>query len=204
MIRHVLNKAKSLSPDKIIIVEGGHRLISAAISDPAVTYVVQSEPLGTANAISHAAGQLIPESDTLVLLGDSPLVDMTAVGKAAREHQDTGAAMTILATTTDRPLPFTELIRDDANQVIALRKAPMDDVLRELSAGPLVFNTDILLSQLDIVEPIDGEYRLEPLVERLASDGHLVHATQARFVDGIWGINTPEDLAEAERLFTLE
>lgn len=197
MVTWVIEKAKRLRPARLIVVESGERLISAQIKDPEVSYVVQDEPNGTAQALAVARDVILPGSDVLILLGDSPLVDVDSVTRLVHGHVGHNAAMTVLSVITTEPYPFTELTRDSLGKAISLVRTTGGAGPRELSAGPLVIRSEDLLKWVDTISEDNGERRIEMMVSILAERGEFIHSVVADSVASLWGINTQDDLLAA-------
>src|SRR5688500_13484471 len=77
ILAHVIECAKALKPQKIIVVYGyGGETVREAFTSEAITWVNQAEQLGTGHAVQQAVPYLDTDAQTLVLLGDVPLVDV--------------------------------------------------------------------------------------------------------------------------------
>jgi bifunctional UDP-N-acetylglucosamine pyrophosphorylase/glucosamine-1-phosphate N-acetyltransferase len=78
MIVHVLQTAISLEPEKIMMVVGKYKNqikqeIEKHITYP-LLYIQQEEPLGTGHAVQQCVPHLNPNSKTIILSGDVPLI----------------------------------------------------------------------------------------------------------------------------------
>ena len=77
LLQHVINAAKQLQADKIIVVYGfGGDAVPNAFAHEQITWVEQKEQLGTGHAMLQAAPHLDDDANTLILLGDVPLVSI--------------------------------------------------------------------------------------------------------------------------------
>src|SRR5690554_7890608 len=75
MLAHVLQTARQLKPQSIQAVVGhGAETVREQLAADDVSFVVQSEQLGTGHAVAQAIPQLKAEN-TLVLYGDVPLIE---------------------------------------------------------------------------------------------------------------------------------
>src|SRR5690349_6768654 len=75
MVLHVANAAEALMPERTVVVVGhGGDEVRAAFDGRPVTFVEQSELLGTADAVRRCEGVLSGCDQILVLNGDSPLL----------------------------------------------------------------------------------------------------------------------------------
>ena len=81
MIDYVVDVARKLNPDNIIVVTGhGREKVEAHLRDTPVICAVQKEQKGTAHALLSSA-QFLGGGDILVLYGDVPLIELTTVAK---------------------------------------------------------------------------------------------------------------------------
>ena len=82
ILRHVIDCAKALKPAKIIVVHGfGGDLVKNTFRDENIIWVEQAQQLGTGHAVQQAAPYLDDDANTLILLGDVPLVDAHSCAK---------------------------------------------------------------------------------------------------------------------------
>ena len=75
LLRHVIDCAKQLTPQKIIVVYGhGGDAVPRSLAGEPVICVEQAEQLGTGHAVQQALPHLDADATTLILLGDVPLI----------------------------------------------------------------------------------------------------------------------------------
>ncbi len=102
MIGWVLAAARAAGAGKIVVVDAPGQPLRAELPDDVVT-VVQEPALGTAHAVSAAAGELEPGRTVVVLNGDVPLIRPETIGALAGARAQAGAAATILTAVLDEP-----------------------------------------------------------------------------------------------------
>ena len=75
MVDHVLDLARAVSDEKIIVVygHGGQKLIDE-LDHRDVIWVEQSEQLGTGHGVAQALPKIADGSTVLILYGDVPLL----------------------------------------------------------------------------------------------------------------------------------
>src|SRR5512137_777005 len=74
MLTHVIDAARSLSPQRIVVVYGhGGERVREALAAPDLLWAKQDPQLGTGHAVLQALPQLDAAQPTLVLYGDVPL-----------------------------------------------------------------------------------------------------------------------------------
>lgn len=76
MLRHLIDSARTLNPERLVIVTGkGREQVEAAVAGLGATIAVQEEQLGTGHAVMMAKDALAGfAGDVLILYGDVPLV----------------------------------------------------------------------------------------------------------------------------------
>lgn len=203
LIDWVLNVAGVLGIPSVVV-ESPERLISSSLgSRPGLSYVVQPSPDGPAGALSCGIEVLPEEVETvLVLLGDSPLTPVGSLEKLLDYHCSSKSDMTLLTGTSSKETPFSQIIRDDSDQVlrIELGKEVIHSEKTEYSLGPIVFKRSSLDDHLvQLIGEQSAEKRLEPMVDRFVRRGMKVSAVRVPVGSLVqWGINTPDELRDAE------
>ena len=80
MLGHVIDAARALQPEQIVVVVGhGSEQIVSAFPDPALRWATQDPPQGTGDAVRHALPLLDGDGSVLILYGDVPLVQPAAL-----------------------------------------------------------------------------------------------------------------------------
>ena len=89
ILAHVIACAKALNPQKIIVVYGfGGEIVREAFAHENIIWVNQAEQHGTGHAVQQAVPHLDADANTLILLGDVPLVDVEACQKLIEQAND--------------------------------------------------------------------------------------------------------------------
>ncbi len=111
MILHVLDAARAVEADRIVVVLGhGHELVRPHLP-PDVVVALQEEQLGTGHAVLSASGE-IPPGATMVLPGDTPLVTGETLREMARDYLNGQAAATVLTMDLDDPTGYGRVVCD--------------------------------------------------------------------------------------------
>jgi UDP-N-acetylglucosamine pyrophosphorylase len=205
LVMHVLDAARKLDPAKIVVVVGHKReLVESAVEGlPGVVTVVQDPPMGTGHAVMQAEYAISSGfSEVLILAGDVPLLRSETLESLILSHA--GADLTVLSATAPNPNGYGRVIRDAVGQFQAIieHKDATDEQLKvkEINSGVYVVSRDALFSALHEVTPNNakGEYYLTDIVGILLRRGARVQAVLGGEFDELQGINTPEELREAE------
>jgi len=201
----IQNARQFLAPEDIYIIVGPeHDEIRAHLGE-GFNYVVQEKPLGTGHAVLQAAEELrgFP-GHLLILYGDAPLFRPASIRGLINRHRLRSAHLTLLSAVVDRPLPYGRIIRDAAGQIMDIIEegeatAEVREI-RELNMGAYVVNASTIFPALERLSPSpsDGGYRLTDCAHQLIRSGLKVESYQTYDQDEVQGINTAEDLAQAE------
>jgi phosphomannomutase/CTP:molybdopterin cytidylyltransferase MocA len=172
---------------------------------PDFRYVVQKEPLGTGHAVLQLEPLLVAfQGNLLILYGDTPLFRPASILGLLNRHRLRQAQLTLLSAVVDHPLPYGRIIRDAGERIVDIieeeEASPEVRQIRELNVGAYVVCARNIWPALRALPPSlpDGEYRLTDCAHRLIHSGLRVESHQIYDQDEVLGINTKEDLAQAE------
>ena len=205
ILEYVLANARQVvSADNLYVVVGERQQEVRAQLGDQYRYVVQPEPLGT----GHAVKQLAPElkdykGNLLILYGDTPLFRPASIRGLLNRHALRQAHLTLLTANSSRPLPYGRIIRDSAGRIMDVieetEASPAVREIHELNVGAYIVSAPAIFSTLERLAPgPDGKYQLTACVHELIRSGLQVESYQICDPDEIQGINTPQDLEQAE------
>lgn len=207
LAQHVIDTARGLSPEKLIVVYGhGGDAVRATLAAPDIAWAEQARQLGT----GHAVAQALPYLDktlgsaaqTLVLYGDVPLTTAATLKRLLQAGKD---GLAILTVDLADPTGYGRIVRDDAGQVrrIVEQKdaTEAEKTIREINTGIMVMPTARLTDWMGRLknDNAQGEYYLTDIVALAVAEGLPVRTAQP---DGEWevlGVNSKVQLAELER-----
>ena len=204
ILAHVIDCAKALNPSKIIVVYGyGGEIVREAFSHENITWVNQAEQLGTGHAVQQALPFLDADAQSLVMLGDVPLVDVTAC-KALIEQADNKLA--ILSFNKADPTGYGRIVRAENQNVMAIVEHKDTTAVQrniiEVNTGIMAMSNIYLtkwLSQLTN-HNAQGEYYLTDIVALAVHQGVQVVAEMTDDEWSVTGINSKTDLSAIERV----
>ncbi|MFA6468684.1 MAG: sugar phosphate nucleotidyltransferase [Bacteroidota bacterium] len=210
MVQHVVETAQSLGSDRIITVIGFQRESVAAYLKkvvPTVEFAVQDPQLGTGHAVMQAEPFLRNyEGDVIVLSGDVPLLRKETIQKLIDCHHENNAAGTILTAKLDDPTGYGRILRSDNNYVLGImeQKDATDEQRKidEINSGIYIFDTPHLFAALQHINPhnAQNEYYLTDVFAHFWKQKLVVAAMMAEDANEIRGVNTVEQLQEAENV----
>lgn len=212
LIGHVLDEAKKLNPERIILVVG-HQKESVieyvtSISNENITFVEQREQLGTGHAVNQAKPELVNyNGDILILAGDVPLLSAETLLIFIENHTKNKSDVSVLSTIATNPFGYGRIIRDkEANfiKIVEEKDASIEErQVKEINSGVFLLNTDFLFNSLQAVsnKNAQGEYYLTDIIEILKNKGAKVQAFAGAEFDELQGVNSPEDLKKVEDFY---
>jgi len=207
MLAFVLDLARSLQPERLVVVVGYQRdLVRQQFSAADVLFVDQEEQLGTGHAVSVTGQALKGFKETvLILCADVPLLTEKTVREFIKSHEESGAALSVLTTVLENPHGYGRVIRGEDGQLLSIVEdrdlTPEEEGLREINTGIYCVNAGFLFSALSSLtdQNAQGEYYLTDIVAGAGSRGEKTGAYIAKDPLEVMGINTRMDLANANQ-----
>jgi bifunctional UDP-N-acetylglucosamine pyrophosphorylase/glucosamine-1-phosphate N-acetyltransferase len=205
ILGHVIDCAKQLQPQKIIVVYGfGGEIVRQSFVNENITWVNQAEQLGTGHAVQQAAPYLDDDGETLILLGDVPLVDAddckSLSGKA-------NGKLAILSFNKPDPTGYGRIVRAPSGNVIAIVEhkdaTEQQRTIKEVNTGIMSMPNNKLKNWLSRLSNNNAqkEYYLTDIIEFAVKDGVDVVADITSDEWTVTGINSKTDLAQIERVY---
>ena len=147
LLGHVIDLAKGLNSERIIIVIGhGAERVREVFTPPAspslttspsppskggekgevkrggsggVEFVEQKEQLGTGHAVQQTEESLRDyDGNILILSGDAPLLKIDTIRKLIKIHRESDAVVTVLTAEVDNPSGYGRVVRDSNRRAI--------------------------------------------------------------------------------------
>jgi bifunctional UDP-N-acetylglucosamine pyrophosphorylase/glucosamine-1-phosphate N-acetyltransferase len=209
MLGHVLERARSLAPKRLVVVYGhGGEQVPQRLAAPDVSWARQEPQLGTGHAVMQAAPLLDDSVPTLVLYGDVPLTtDATLARLRAAAQVPAGGAprMGLLTVVLPDPTGYGRIVREDGRITRIVEHKDATEAQRaitEVNTGILVAPTAELRRWLAALSNrnAQGEYYLTDIIASAVAEGIEVVGVQP---DAAWetlGVNSKAQLAELERI----
>jgi bifunctional UDP-N-acetylglucosamine pyrophosphorylase / glucosamine-1-phosphate N-acetyltransferase len=200
MVDWVVRAAQDAGVERVVVVASP----DSAGSYDGVAVAVQSEPLGTGDAVRCARDSLDGfAGDVLVLNGDVPALTSALVQGLAATHREADAAATVLSFVPDDSRSYGRIVRDDDGRlarIVEAADASADELaLREVNSGIYVFSAAKLWPVLERLEAhnAQGELYVTDTLGLLVGAGETVAVHVAPDPFEVEGINTRVGLAAA-------
>lgn len=206
MLGHVLDTAKALGPDAILVVYGhGGDAVPAAFETTPVEWCLQQPQLGTGHAVAQAVPSIGDDQRVLVLCGDVPLVTPDLVRPLVAP--DVADSLALLTVELLDPSGYGRVKRDRDGNVVAIveqKDARPDELaIREINTGLMAMPAARLRAWLERLgnDNAQGEYYLTDVVELAIADGVAVMGIKAEPAEALLGVNDKHQLAAVERAY---
>jgi bifunctional UDP-N-acetylglucosamine pyrophosphorylase/glucosamine-1-phosphate N-acetyltransferase len=204
LLGHVIDCARALSPQEIVVVYGhGGEQVRAAFADQAdLRWAEQAEQLGTGHAVAQALPQLDAAEQVLVLYGDVPLTRPETL------RELTGAAghgFGLLTVTLDDPTGYGRIVRNEGGRVQRIVEHKDADAeqqtIREVNTGIMFMPRSALQRWLAGLSNrnAQGEYYLTDVLGMAVGEGFDIQVRQPASPVEAEGVNDRLQLATLER-----
>lgn len=206
MVQHVIDASKELYNSQCHLIVGhGSEQVKQAIQEDNLTWVQQTEQLGTGHAVQQALPGLSDESTTLILYGDVPLIKTDTLQRLLKIAQK--GVVALLTVDLEDPTGYGRIVRSSTGNVTAIvehKDATLEQhLITEINTGILALPTALLqrwLPQLSN-DNAQGEYYLTDIIGMASHDGISVDTTQPDDTEEVQGVNNRLQLAELERYY---
>ncbi|CAM5187115.1 Bifunctional protein GlmU OS=Castellaniella defragrans OX=75697 GN=glmU PE=3 SV=1 [Castellaniella defragrans] len=208
MLGHVLATARSLSPDRIVVVVGhGADRVEQAFEADDVVFAQQPRQQGTGHAVMQALPYL-REGDAddacLVLYGDVPLVQRDTLRALLKAR---GAGLALLTETLADPSGYGRIVRDAQGLIVRIVEqkdaSAEEQAIAEINTGILAAPATALRDWLSRIDNhnAQGEYYLTDIVGLAVRDAVPVAHAQPASPWETLGVNSRVQQAQLERIW---
>ncbi|MDN6275729.1 bifunctional UDP-N-acetylglucosamine diphosphorylase/glucosamine-1-phosphate N-acetyltransferase GlmU [Psychrobacter sp.] len=207
LLSHVLDTCHQLTVDETIIVHGfGSEQVQAEITtqyaQSAITWVAQTEQLGTGHAVKVTLSDLPKEGQSLILYGDVPLVSCQTLSALRAANAE---GMSMLTLTVDNPFGLGRIKRDEAGNITAIVEqkdaSTTEQDIKEINSGIYCVDNALLHKYLPELsnDNAQQEYYLTDIVKMAVADDISIAAIEPEHTFEIEGVNNRQQLASLER-----
>lgn len=209
IVEYVLDAARAAGVERLVVIVGHQaELVHEALGRHRdVQFARQVRQLGTGDAVK-AARSAVGDHDgpVLVLAGDTPLLRSESLRTLLKEQSSRSAACVVGTARTAQNRGLGRIVRDADGvfQRIVEEKDANEEqkLIEEVNTGCYAFHGPDLFAALDELQPQNqqGEYYLTDCADILRRRGRPVAAACCFDIAEALGVNTPEQLAQVERV----
>lgn len=209
MIEYVLDALRAGGIDDLLVVVGyrADTVREQLRGRPGITFVDQTEQLGTGHAVMVCRDELSKRSDAAVLVvaGDSPMMQSSSIAAMLREFARRRPACLIGATHKENPHGLGRIVRDNAgnfDRIVEEKDATPDQRrITEVNMSCYLFQAAELVAGLDKISNnnVQREYYITDVPGVLRREGKSVIALDLLQPIESLSINTVDELALVEQ-----
>lgn len=170
-----------------------------------VQYATQTELLGTAHAAFTGIKTLPEQIEQVLVMGgdDSAFYTPETLQNFITEHQKSGAVLTCLTAEPEKVDQLGRIVRHDGWFEIIEKEYLTEEQknIHEISTGTFMFDRWWFESIFPTMSPLKklGEYGLPTTLSVAREQGKLCRIEKLVDSSEWFGVNTPEELQEADR-----
>lgn len=206
LVQHVIDNAKGLNAEEIVLVYGhGGDQVQARLANEPLKWALQAEQLGTGHAVQQAMPHINENNQILILYGDVPLTRAQTLADLLQKQTANGIGL--LTVNLPDPMGYGRIVRNDKNlvQAIVEQKDANAEQLKitEVNTGILCCAGKDLKRWLSHLKNSNAqkEYYLTDIIAMCVQEGGVVNTHQPKSSDEVEGVNNRLQLADLERRF---
>ncbi|MET1256460.1 bifunctional UDP-N-acetylglucosamine diphosphorylase/glucosamine-1-phosphate N-acetyltransferase GlmU [Aliikangiella maris] len=212
LVQHVIDSCHLMGANHchLVIGHGGDEVKNTVNGNHIqLSFVEQTEQLGTGHAVQVAIDGLKENTPTLILYGDVPLIHHDTLAQLAEIHLADPKGIALMTCYLDAPTGYGRITRGDDGQVTGIVEhkdaTPEQHQINEVNTGILCCNSSQLADWVGRLsnDNAQGEYYLTDIIAMAVEDGHQVTTAQPIENYEVEGINTLRQLAELERVWQM-
>lgn len=207
LLAHVIATANSLEPEQIIVVVGhGAEQVKNQFTNQSLTWVEQTQQLGTGHAVQQALPYISNDDQVLILYGDVPLTRLETLQSLTGQLNSTHP-LALLTVTLDDPSGYGRIVRDNQHLVTKIVEQKDADSaqlkIKEVNTGIIAAAGKSLhdwLSKLSN-DNAQAEYYLTDIISMAVEQGFQITSNSPQSDIEVLGVNNKEQLHDLERRY---
>ncbi len=206
LLEFVVDAAYSLDPAEVRVVYGhGGEQVPQTLHNLEVTWIPQTEQLGTGHAVLQAMPGIPDQATVLVLYGDVPLVNRATLEQVVA--QAGRSQLALVTVQLDEPTGYGRIVRNPLGRIAGIIEERDADeherAIPEVNTGILATNAGRLCNWLTSIKHgnAQGEYYLTDVIALAARDSIAICGIAPNAIEEVLGVNDRLQLAHLERYF---
>ncbi len=207
ILSYTLENLRKVGVSDIILVVSFRKNLIMRKYPISVKYAVQKNPKGGTGDALRAGSEEISKNAKYILAlygDDSAFFKPETTDSVILEHINKKAVVSFVSAEVKDPFGLGRVLRDKNNEVAGIieekEATDKEKLINEVNCGHFIFNKDWLLENIkNIRVSTTGEIYIVDLVKTAIAQNQKVNVYKLRDNNEWHGINTPEQLAEAEK-----
>ena len=206
LLQWVIDAATELNPAQTIVIYGhGGEQVKSTLTDCKVTWVEQTQQLGTGHALQQAQNYFNDDDQILVLLSDTPLISTTTLRELIADTKKN--AVGLVTVTLEDPSGLGRIIRDAEDNVLGIVEdkdcSDEQQEIEEINTGIMLLPGKKLKQWLNnlTAQNAQGEYYLTDVIAMAVTENVPICTVEPTFTEEVMGINDRSQLAYLERVY---
>lgn len=203
-------KQVGFSKEQICLVVGFKKEKIQEYFKDEVRYTVQTEQLGTGHAAYTGIKSLPPEIEQVLVVGgdDGAFFTPATISKFIKQHLENGCAVSLLSSEIENPGGFGRIVRENGEIKMVEKEYQTEEQkkIKEVGIGTYLFDRkwfeEMFLRMPKMVKL--GEYGINPAITMAQAENKKVQVVKLGDPNEWRGINTLEQLAEADKLKSIK
>ncbi len=209
MLSYVLEACYGVGCKKVLVVigHGKDEIIARFGDDKRITWVEQTEQLGTGHAARVCVPHLKDEAgDVFILAGDGPLIRSEVLRTLLHAHHDDKAAASMATAVLEDPTGYGRIIRDENGDFLEIIEqadaTPEQREIQEVFPSYYCIRAQELVSAVGKISNKNkkNEYYLTDLYAIIRQSGKKVTAVQAVLPEDVLAVNDRMQQAEVDAI----
>jgi bifunctional UDP-N-acetylglucosamine pyrophosphorylase/glucosamine-1-phosphate N-acetyltransferase len=198
--------AKEAGACRIVLIAGhqAEKVQAHFSNDPAISFALQEEQLGTGHAVACARSALGGFTGTvLILCGDVPLIRAETLSAMLDAHRARKAELTVLTTHVANPFGYGRIVKREGGRIIRIVEqkdaTPEELQITEINSGIYCVEAGFLFDAVARLsnDNAQKEYYLTDIVKQAAEKDLMSLAFPISDADEVMGVNDRVQLAAA-------
>lgn len=207
MLHYVLRACYEAGCHRVLVVigHGKDEVIAQFGDDKRITFIEQTEQLGTGHAAKMCESELKKHAgDVFILAGDGPLIRGQVLHTLLAAHREEKASASMATAVLDDPTGYGRVIRDEVGNFLDIVEqadcTPEQRELKEIFPSYYCVKSDDLLLALSKITNKNAkrEYYLTDIYGILRREKKKVIAVQAVTAEDVLSVNTRQQQAEVD------
>jgi len=208
IIWYAVKSVQEAGITKIVLVVGYKKEMVQEYLGDKVEYAFQAEQLGTGHAVMQAKDLLKDKTEAVIIFGgDCPLFKSETIKNLLADCQKRQPTIAMLSVISDDPSGYGRILRDEKTGYVAgivehKDCTPEQLKIKEWNPGFYIFDAKWLWENIDHLSTKNAqkEYYLTDLIGMAVEQGKRLYAMPVSEETEALGVNTPEQLEEAEKV----